>query len=335
MLAACYEGAGRLRVVTVDEPKPGPDEALLRMRRVGICGTDLHIYQGHLDHRVPRGGILGHETFGEVVSAPAGSGFAPGDRVVVEPLSVCGACRACRMGASYLCYALKVLGVDLPGGLQEYWAVPAARLLRVPAGVPDDVAGVVEPLAVAVHDVRRAGVQADDVVLVFGGGPIGALIALVCRHRGARVAVAEINPFRVELLQGFGLEVLGPGVDPVRWARERTDGVGVDVAFEVTGNPAAVRAMTEVVRVWGTISMVAIHAEPVSVNLYQIFAREMTLHGARLYERADWEEAIGLAAGGRLPLGALVSRKIGLERIAEGFEAALKGGPVMKVLVEL
>jgi 2-desacetyl-2-hydroxyethyl bacteriochlorophyllide A dehydrogenase len=335
MRAACYEGAGRLRVVTVDEPKPGPDEALLRMRRVGICGTDLHIYQGHLDHRVPRGGILGHETFGEVVAAPAGSGFAPGDRVVVEPLSVCGACRACRMGASYLCYSLKVLGVDLPGGLQEYWAVPAARLLRVPAGVPDDVAGVIEPLAVAVHDVRRAGVKADDVVLVFGGGPIGALIALVCRQRGARVAVAEINPFRVEWLRGWGLEVLGPGVDPVRWARERTDGVGVDVAFEVTGSAAAVRAMTEVVRVWGTISMVAIHAEPVPVNLYQIFARELTLQGARLYERSDWEEAIRLAAAGGLPLGALVSRRVGLERIADGFEAALKGGPVMKVLVEV
>jgi (R,R)-butanediol dehydrogenase/meso-butanediol dehydrogenase/diacetyl reductase len=335
MRAACYEGAGRLGVVTVDEPRPGPGEALLRMRRVGICGTDLHIYQGHLDHRVPRGGILGHETFGEVVSAPAGSGFAPGDRVVVEPLSVCGACRACRMGASYLCYALKVLGVDLPGGLQEYWAVPAVRLLRVPAGVADDAAGVIEPLAVAVHDVRRAGVKAEDQVLVFGGGPIGALIALVCRERGARVAVAEINPFRVDLLRGFGLEVLGPGVDPVQWAREWTDGVGVDVAFEVTGNPAAVRAMTEVVRVWGTISMVAIHAEPVPVNLYQIFARELTLQGARLYERADWEEAIRLAAAGAIPLGALVSRRIGLERVAEGFEAALKGGPVMKVLVEV
>jgi (R,R)-butanediol dehydrogenase/meso-butanediol dehydrogenase/diacetyl reductase len=335
MRAACYEGAGRLGVVTVDEPRPGPGEALLRMRRVGICGTDLHIYQGHLDHRVPRGGILGHETFGEVVSAPAGSGFAPGDRVVVEPLSVCGACRACRMGASYLCYALKVLGVDLPGGLQEYWAVPAVRLLRVPAGVADDAAGVIEPLAVAVHDVRRAGVKAEDQVLVFGGGPIGALIALVCRQRGARVAVAEINPFRVDLLRGFGLEVLGPGVDPVQWAREWTDGVGVDVAFEVTGNPAAVRAMTEVVRVWGTISMVAIHAEPVPVNLYQIFARELTLQGARLYERADWEEAIRLAAAGAIPLGALVSRRIGLERVAEGFEAALKGGPVMKVLVEV
>jgi (R,R)-butanediol dehydrogenase/meso-butanediol dehydrogenase/diacetyl reductase len=335
MRAACYEGPGRLRVASVPEPVPGPGEALLRMRRVGICGTDLHIYQGHLDHRVPRGGILGHETFGEVVSAPAGSSFAVGDRVVVEPLAVCGTCRACRMGASYLCYSLKVLGVDLPGGLQEYWAVPAARLLRVPAGVADDAAGVIEPLAVAVHDVRRAGVKAGDAVLVFGGGPIGALIALVCRQRGAQAAVAEINPFRVDLLRGFGVEVLGPGADAVKWAHERTDGVGVDVAFEVTGNPAAVRAMTEVVRVWGTISMVAIHAEPVPVNLYRIFARELTLHGARLYERADWEEAIGLAAADAVPLAALVSRRIGLERITEGFEAALQGGPVMKVLVEI
>ncbi len=335
MRAACYEGAGQLRVLSVPEPAPGPGEALLRMRRVGICGTDLHIFQGHLDHRVPRGGILGHETFGEVVSAPPGSGFAPGDRVVVEPLAVCGTCRACRMGASYLCYALKVLGVDLPGGLQEFWAVPAARLLRVPPGVADDAAGVIEPLAVAVHDVRRAGVKAGDAVLVFGGGPVGALIALVCRQYGADVAVAEVNPFRVELLRGFGLEVLGPGTDPARWARERTDGVGVDVAFEVTGNPVAVRAMTEVVRVWGTISMVAIHAEPVPVNLYQIFARELTLQGARLYERSDWEEALRLAAAGAIPLGALVSRRIALEQVSEGFEAALRGGPVMKVLVEL
>ncbi len=335
MRAACYEGAGQLRVLSVPEPAPGPGEALLRMRRVGICGTDLHIFQGHLDHRVPRGGILGHETFGEVVSAPPGSGFAPGDRVVVEPLAVCGTCRACRMGASYLCYALKVLGVDLPGGLQEFWAVPAARLLRVPPGVADDAAGVIEPLAVAVHDVRRAGVKAGDAVLVFGGGPVGALIALVCRQYGADVAVAEVNPFRVELLRGFGLEVLGPGTDPARWARERTDGVGVDVAFEVTGNPVAVRAMTEVVRVWGTISMVAIHAEPVPVNLYQIFARELTLQGARLYERSDWEEALRLAAAGAVPLGALVSRRIALEQVGEGFEAALRGGPVMKVLVEL
>jgi 2-desacetyl-2-hydroxyethyl bacteriochlorophyllide A dehydrogenase len=335
MRAAFYEGPRKFATGTLPVPEPGAGEALLRMRRVGICGTDLHIFQGHLDHRVPRGGVTGHETFGQVVRAPRDSGFSAGDRVVVEPLQFCGACRACRMGASYLCYSLKVLGVDVPGGLQEYWAVPAARLLHVPDTLDDDAAAVIEPLAVATHDVRRAGVKAGDTVLVFGGGPIGTLIAMVCRERGARVAVAEVNRFRIEMLQNLGLQTVGPDADVVKFANDWTGGIGVDVAFEVTGHPAAVRAVTDVVRVWGTVSIVAIHAEPMPVNLYQMFARELHMHGSRLYAREDWEEAIRLAATGAVNLGPLVSRRIPLERINEGMEEALKGGAVMKVLVEL
>ena len=335
MRAAFYEGPRKFATGTLPVPEPGAGEALLRMRRVGICGTDLHIFQGHLDHRVPRGGVTGHETFGQVVRAPRDSGFSAGDRVVVEPLQFCGACRACRMGASYLCYSLKVLGVDVPGGLQEYWAVPAARLLHVPDTLDDDAAAVIEPLAVATHDVRRAGVKAGDTVLVFGGGPIGTLIAMVCRERGARVAVAEVNRFRIEMLQNLGLPTVGPDADVVKFANDWTGGIGVDIAFEVTGHPAAVRAVTDVVRVWGTVSIVAIHAEPMPVNLYQMFARELHMHGSRLYAREDWEEAIRLAATGAVNLGLLVSRRIPLERINEGMEEALKGGAVMKVLVEL
>ena len=335
MRAAFYEGPREFTMGSLPEPTPGPGEALLRMRRVGICGTDLHIFQGHLDHRVPRGGITGHETFGEVVQAPGDSGFNPRDRVVVEPLQFCGTCRACRMGASYLCYSLKVLGVDVPGGLQEYWAVPAARLLHVPDRLDDDAAAVIEPLAVATHDVRRAGVKAGDTVLVFGGGPIGTLIAMVCRERGARVAVAEVNRFRIEMLQKLRLPTVGPDADVVKFANDWTGGIGVDVAFEVTGHPAAVRAVTDVVRVWGTVSIVAIHAEPMPLNLYQMFARELSMHGSRLYAREDWEEAIRLAATGAVTLGPLVSRRIPLERLNEGMEEALKGGAVMKVLVEL
>src|SRR2546422_8539126 len=220
MRAAFYQGARTFTTGTLATPTPGPGQALLRVKRVGICGTDLHIFQGHLDHRVPKGGIIGHETFGEVAQAPAGSGFKTGDRVVVEPLQFCGQCRACRMGASYLCYQLKVLGVDLPGGMQEYWAVATKRLLRVPDTVSDDQAAVIEPLAVAVHDVARAEVKAGDSVLVFGGGPIGALIALVARHRGARVAVVEVNPFRLDILRTLGLEVVAPGTDVVAWANQ-------------------------------------------------------------------------------------------------------------------
>jgi len=335
MRAVFYQGARTFVPGTASVPAPGPGEALLRVRRVGICGTDLHIFQGHLDHRVPKGGVIGHETFAEVTVAPAGSGFKAGDRVVVEPLKFCGTCRACRMGAAYICYDLKVLGVDLPGGMQEYWTVPAARLLRVPDSLPDDHAALIEPLAVATHDVRRAGVKAGDAVLVFGGGPIGTLIALVSRQRGARVAVVEVNPFRLEMLAKLGLETVGPGRDVVRFANDWTGGDGVDVAFEVTGNPVAVRVMTDVVRVWGTVSIVAIHAEPMPVNLYRMFFRELAMHGSRLYAREDWEEAIRLAAADAVPLAPLVSRRIPLEALQEGMEQALAGGPVMKVLVDL
>jgi (R,R)-butanediol dehydrogenase/meso-butanediol dehydrogenase/diacetyl reductase len=335
MRAVFYQGARSFTPGKAAIPSASSDEALLRVLRVGICGTDLHIFQGHLDTRVPRGGIIGHETFAEVVEAPAGDGVKAGDRVVVEPVRFCGTCRACRIGATYICYNLKVLGVDLPGGMQEYWPVPVDRLLKVPDTLIDNHAALVEPLAVATHDVTRAGVRTGDAVLVFGGGPIGCLIGLVCRHRGARVAVAEINSFRVDMLRRLGLEVVGPGVDPVRFATEWTDGDGVDVAFEVTGHPAAVKAITEVVRVWGTISIVAIHSEPMPVNLHRFFARELSVHGSRLYTRAAWEEAIRLAASGAIPLASLVSRVIPLESLQEGMETALAGGPVMKVLVDV
>jgi len=335
MRASFYDGPGRFATGSVPVPAPTRGEALLRVRRVGICGTDLHIFQGHLDHRVPRGGVIGHETFAEVVEAPKDSGFVAGDRVVVEPVVCCGACRACRMGASYLCYSLKVLGVDLPGGMREYYPVTTDHLLKVPDALGDDAAAVIEPLAVATHDVTRAGVKRGDRVLVFGGGPIGALIGLVCRQRGAEVVVSEINEFRLGLLGTLGLETLGRGRDAVKFVNEWTDGVGVDVAFEVTGRPEAVRAVTDVVRVWGTISIVAIHAEPMAVNLYQMFARELTMHGSRLYTRAAWEEAIRLAASGAVPLAPLVSRKIPLEGLTEGMQAVLGGASVMKVLVEL
>src|SRR3989449_1523348 len=152
MRASFYEGPGRFATGPVPVPPLASGEALLRVRRVGICGTDLHIFQGHLDHRVPRGGVIGHEALAEVVEAPGGSGFTAGDRVVVEPLWFCGACRACRMGGSYLCYRLKVLGVDLPGGMREYWPVPVARLLKVPDSLGDDHAALIEPLSVATHD---------------------------------------------------------------------------------------------------------------------------------------------------------------------------------------
>ena len=335
MKASFYRGNRTFETGTVPMPVPAEGEALLRVRQVGICGTDLHIFQGHLDHRVPHGGIIGHETFTEVVTAPASSGFVEGDRVVVEPVQFCGTCRACRMGATYLCYNLKVLGVDVTGGMQEYWAVPAARLLKLPDAISDHDAALIEPLAVATHDVTRAEIKTGDRVVVFGGGPIGTLIALVSQHRGAEVKVVEINPHRVEMLKRAGLEAIGPTDDVKAVVNEWTDGTGADIAFEVSGSPDAAALVTEVVRVWGAVSIIAIHSEPVPFHLYSLFARELRVHGSRLYTRGAWEEAIRLAASGAVKVGPLVSRVIGLDDLQQGMEEALGGGPVMKVLVDV
>ena len=334
MRASFYQGQRTITTGSAPMPTPATGEALLHIRRVGICGSDLHIFQGHLDHRVPKGNTIGHEVLADVVSSPDPE-FSAGDRVVVNPVVSCGTCRACKMGASYLCYRLKVLGVDMPGGMQEYRAVATHRLLKVPASLHDDDAALIEPLAVAVHDVGRAEVNASDAVVVFGGGPIGCLIALVCRHRGARVRVAEINPHRLEMLGSLGLETIAPGEDVVKNVLDWTNGNGADVAFEVSGSPDPVRIITEVVRVWGTVSIIAIHAEPVAINLYPVFARELKLHGSRLYTRAAWEEAIPLLATGAIVVSPLVSRKIALEQLQQGMEEALGGGPVMKVLVDM
>lgn len=316
-------------------PEPGPAEALLRIRRVGICGSDLHIFQGHLDQRVPINGTIGHEVLAEVVSAPASSEFVAGTRVVVEPVLFCGACRNCLMGANYLCRHLKVLGVDANGGMQDYWAVPVDRLLAVPDSLNDDDAALIEPLAVATHDVTRAGVKAGDKVLVFGGGPIGCLIAMVAQQRGAAVKVSEINPYRVALLQKLGIDTIGPEANPVEVVGEWTSGDGVDIVFEVSGSADAVRLVTEVVRVWGTVSIIAIHSDPVTMNLYPMFARELTMHGSRLYTRTAWVDAIKLMASGAIHAAPLVSRLIPLEDLQKGMEEALGGGSVMKVLVDL
>jgi 2-desacetyl-2-hydroxyethyl bacteriochlorophyllide A dehydrogenase len=335
MRASIYRRNRTFDTVTVPMPTPAAGEALLRVRRVGICGSDLHIFQGHLDHRVPIDGTIGHEVLAEVAEAPAGSGFTAGTRVVVEPVLFCGTCRNCRMGATYLCRGLKVMGVDSTGGMQDYWTVPVDRLLPVPASLPDDEAALIEPMAVAVHDVTRAGVKAGDRVLVFGGGPIGCLIALVAKQRGAHVKVSEINPYRVRLLSQLGLDTIGPESNPVEVAHEWTSGDGVDIAFEVSGSPDAARIMTDVVRVWGTVSIIAIHAEPVAVNLYPVFAREISLQGSRLYTRAAWEEAIRVMASGEIPAAGMVTGRIPLEALQKGMEDALGGAPVMKVLVDM
>jgi (R,R)-butanediol dehydrogenase/meso-butanediol dehydrogenase/diacetyl reductase len=336
MRAATYIGDQRFRVEEREARDPGEGEVRLDVGYVGICGTDLHIKHGAMDGRVTIPAVIGHEMSGAVADVGDGvSGWAPGDRVTVMPLDWCGRCPACLAGHQHVCQNLVFVGIDVAGAMQQSWTVPERLLVRLPPELPLDQAALAEPTAVAVHDVRRAGVRRGDRALVVGGGPIGTLIAAVATAEGADVAVSEPNAFRRAMAQELGLKTLDPAGDDVgAIVDEWTRGAGVDVAFEVSGSEAGLAAATHALRVRGRLVVVAIHSRPVAVDLFRVFWRELDLLGARVYERADFEHAVALLASGAIPAAHLITDIEPLERTEAAFAALEGGGDVMKVLID-
>jgi (R,R)-butanediol dehydrogenase / meso-butanediol dehydrogenase / diacetyl reductase len=334
MHAVHYTGRGAVRVVDVDEHPPAPDEVTVAVAYTGICGTDLHVLHGAMDTRVTTPAVLGHEMSGRVAAVGAAvRGWAVGDLVTVMPLRWCGSCPACRRGFRHVCQHLDFVGIDSPGSLQERWNVPADLLVPLPPGVCLRDAALVEPTAVAVHDVRRAALAAGESVLVVGGGPVGLLVAAVSVVDGARVLVAEPDGARRDLARELGFEVVDPAVTEVpgqvaAW----TGGAGADVAFEVSGSQAGVDTAVTSLAVRGRLVLVGIHPQRRELDLFRVFQRELCLVGARVYERADVERAVTLVASATVPAGRLVTHVEPLASAPEAF-ARLESGGQLKVLV--
>ena len=336
MLTASYLGDREIAVRSVEPEPPGPGQVQVEVAYAGICGTDLHVLHGDMDARVSRPAILGHEMSGVVAALGEGvTGWAEGDHVTVVPLTWDGSCPACRAGHEHVCHHLRVNGVDLPGALQRLWNVRAEQLVALPPELRLDHGALVEPTAVAVHDVRRGELAAGDRAVVLGGGPIGVLIAAVARHAGAEVVVVEIDARRRSVVEALGLPVLDPtAVDLSRWVADWTGGAGADVVFEVSGAAAAVLAATDLVKARGTVVVVAIHPDPRPVDLNRLFLRELRILGARVYERRDFERAVELITAGVVPADGLITHIAPLTATAEAF-AALQTGQQMKVLIDL
>ena len=296
--AAYYEGNrsivhGRGELVA---PKAG--EVQLKISHCGICGTDLHIFHGAMDARVDMPLVMGHEMSGTVHEVGEGvDDYTEGDKVVVMPLAPCGNCPACAAGHSHICHNLNFLGIDTPGAFQSYWTVPAYTLHRMPAQLSLAHGALIEPLAVACHDVRLADVKRGDQVVVIGGGPIGMLVALVAQQAGADVIVSEINPYRVDLANRLGLRAIDPSAtDLLELVMQQTDGAGADIVFEVSGSQAGASIMTDLLRTRGLAVIVAIFAQQPKIDLFRFFWRELRLKGVRVYESEDFEAAIEVAA---------------------------------------
>ena len=335
--AAFYEGNRSIRLGDIEAQEPGTSEVQIKVSHCGICGTDLHIFHGALDKRIRMPAVLGHEMSGTISAFGAGvDGFAIGDRVAVMPLTPCGDCPACAAGHSHICHNLNFLGIDTPGAFQSYWTVPANTLHRVPDNLSLMHGALLEPLAVACHDVRLANVQPGDQVVVVGGGPIGVLVALVAQNAGGQVIVSEINPYRVDLTQQLGLETVNPNdTDLVDLVTKRTGGAGADIVFEVSGSQAGAAVMTDLLRTRGLAVIVANFAQNPQVDLYRFFWRELRMQGVRVYESQDFADAIALAAKGSLPLDQIITDVRPLGALKSGFEDMEKGGNVMKILLEL
>src|SRR4051794_13918486 len=271
MLAATYMGGRAFARAEREPAAPGPGEVRLDVAYVGICGTDLHIRHGAMDRRVAIPAVIGHEMAGRVAAlGPGVEGWRVGDPVTVMPLRWCGACAACRAGHQHVCQHLVFVGIDSPGAMQQSWTAPPDLLVRLPDDLRFDHAALTEPVAVAVHDVRRAGLKAGETAIVVGGGPIGLLIALVATAEGADVLVSEPSAHRRAVAEQLGLAAIEPAGVGER-VQAWTESAGVRVAFEVSGANAGLATATAALAVRGRLVVVAIHNDPKPVDLFRVF----------------------------------------------------------------
>ncbi|MEM6842701.1 MAG: alcohol dehydrogenase catalytic domain-containing protein [Bacteroidota bacterium] len=335
MKAAFYKEKGKFEIGETSSRSPEAGEVRLDVAYCGVCGTDVHIYHGVMDKRIQPPQIVGHEASATVAEVGEGvDNVKVGDKVAVRPLKF-GEPHPFDKGHAHVGKNLKFIGIDAPGAFQNSWVVPAYALHTLPDGLSLRHGAFIEPLAVACHDVKIGRVKARENCLVIGGGPIGTLIAFVLREKGANAIVSEVNEKRLEMLKGFGFEVINPiKEDIVERVQDLTDEAMADCVFEVSGSAAGVKTMTEVVNVRGRIVMVAIHGGgPREVDLFKFFWSEIELLGARLYEEEDYEEAIGIAASGNIPFDGLITQENPLDQIQQVFEAIDNNPAGMKYLI--
>jgi 6-hydroxycyclohex-1-ene-1-carbonyl-CoA dehydrogenase len=338
MKAAVFHGNGsRLTIEEMPLPDLREGDALLRVAACGLCHTDLH----YLDHGVPTFRkppiILGHEAAGIVDRlGPGVSGFAPGDRVLAPSVWACGRCRYCRAGRENLCAELVMPGNHVHGGFAEFLAVPAKELVRLPPELPLERACVIaDAVSTPYHAVKQRGqVRAGDSVAVVGCGGVGLNVVQCASLAGATVIAVDVNDARLALAKRLGARhTINPTaterVD--KEVRKLTDG-GVDVAFEVVGNPKTIDLAFNLLRKGGRLVVIGFSPEAVPINAAKLMFYELELVGSLGCGGGLYPEIVALVASGRIDLEPIVSGTFPLDRINEGFDRLRRGEGVRWVV---
>ena len=301
MKQAVIAGPKTFEIRDVEQPQPGAGEVLVRVRNVGVCGSDLHFYRGEFP--LPPNFCLGHECSGEVAALGDGvTGFAPGDRVALELFKVCLVCPQCRSGNYHLCPSRKANGLTIPGGLCEYMAVPSYALYKLPPEVDFELGALVEPLAVAVHGIKLVDLKFGERVAVLGAGTIGLMTLAVAKALGASyIGVTARHPHQ----------------------KAMAEALGADAVF--SDEPAGVAALN-VVAVGGRISVLGAFTAPVQIHPIMFFLKEARVVGSNCYGRAgrqsDYEIAIEIMRRNAESLRRAITHRFALEDVAQAYATA-------------
>jgi L-iditol 2-dehydrogenase len=330
---------GKIEIREVERPSAGPEEVLVRIRNIGVCGSDIHVFHGkHPYTSYPV--VQGHEVSGEVAElGPGVEGLRVGEVVTFMPQVVCGECYSCRHGMYHICDNLKVMGFQTNGAAQDYFLVPARLIIKVPKGISFEQAAMIEPISVAVHALGRAGEVAGKQVLVLGAGTIGNLVAQVARARGAKdVMITDLSDYRLEIARACGTrntvnvsrEDLGARLVEV-FGPDRAD-----LILECVGSQGTIEQAVSLARKGSRIVVVGVFGDKPQVDLGLVQDRELTLIGTLMYQEKDYRTAVSLLEGGKIELGALVTDRYPFESYLEAYrhiDAARDR--VMKVMIQL
>ena len=334
-------GAGNVAVLDAPCRAPGPGEALVRILRSGLCGTDLLVHDGAYRGRnrpVPSPLILGHEAAGEVVElGPGTHGPSAGTRVAIEAVSGCGACYQCARGRYNLCQDWHHLGLTTDGALAEFAVVPATSLFPLPALVSLENAAFLEPLATVMNTLERTSPLPGTPAAVVGPGPFGLLHVQALRAAGAGPILVFGRPgdeARLEIARRVGADEarVADHAEAIACAARWTDGIGMGLVIETAGTPQGVQTALEITAGGGTLATLGL-ARHTEIDALQVMRKDMTWVGVVAAVRRHWAQAIHLVASGRLDPSVLVTHRLPLRDALDGF-AALRAREAVKVMYD-
>ncbi len=338
MKAAVLKSWLNMEMCDIPMPVPAENEALIKIKLAGVCGSDMTVYRGkHMTATVPV--VLGHEILGTVESLPEGYNgkFQLGQRVLMNPIISCGHCSACQHGLPWVCENLKLLGIHVNGGYEEYCTVDVNKLVAVRDETPDDVAILGEPFAVGVHVMLNSKVQKGDKIFISGGATVGLYIALLAKAAGAeRVIISEINEPRRQFVESMGIETINPTeVDAMDLMREVTGGGGFDIVYDTSGAASCILQMPDLCRCGGKLLSLGLSGDAYQFIIGKVAFKEITLVGNRLYSQEDFEEGVRFVEDNwkELHLDRMVTDRLPLSEAEKAVSMMINGDNICKIIL--